>query len=153
MKKRKGYILGLALVVLVVILLVVILANKHQSSQGTNGSSSSTSQIKKESTAKKGATRTSESIVGGKADTSSSINNQETAPSQQNSSAVDPNPNDTENGQPITDDMIASARQQLIQAGYPANNYSDGDMKQLISRASAAKQTIVQYARENLPSN
>ncbi|QYU58651.1 hypothetical protein K1728_04430 [Weissella confusa] len=69
--------------------------------------------------------------------------------SEQFSEAAKYDPNQTASGTDITDDDIAKAREKMIAAGLPADNFAPSDIKDLIRQSSETGRDVVDLAKEN----
>lgn len=106
-------------------------ATKTQSSKSSQSSKSTSSQS---------SVMSSSEMTSSTSQTTNS-SNPETSP--------DYDPNKTLDGTQVTAAMIQEARQQLIAAGLPADQWGPSDIQKIITQASQDKVSIVEYAKAN----
>ncbi|MGQ4573641.1 hypothetical protein ACUIJP_06115 [Leuconostoc pseudomesenteroides] len=58
-------------------------------------------------------------------------------------------PNKTAQGTEVTSDMITKVRNQLVNAGLPADKWAPSDIKKIITEASQQNMSIIDYAKAN----
>ncbi|MED4272512.1 hypothetical protein [Weissella confusa] len=148
-------IIGLAVVVVGLGAGTIHVANSHNDSKphskvSKKTSTKSSSEISS-SVSSSMSSESTESLLSSASSESSVTPVTSSMPSQLETSGQGANydPNKDANGDDITTTDVATARKELISAGLPADQFSDGDIMQMIRKASEENVSLVQFAKDN----
>lgn len=150
---KKGFIIGLSSVVLVIAIIFTYYNINHSKT------AHSTTSVKQKTIKHNGTsiTHSDSTLVSN----SSALSESEQKSSVEESSVIasssvtnDPNtasynPNKTAQGTEVTIEMINKVRQELLQAGLPADKWGPSDIKKIITESSQQNMSVIDYAKAN----
>lgn len=150
MKKTITILLS-AIAVVIIAVGLFFASNNHSKNTAKSSTETTTSKStsSNESSTKSSSAQISSSSSVSQSTEMSSSTVVPSSSSQQPSQADSYDPNVTQSGQEITNDMIQKARDEINAAGIPADTFAPSDIKELIKQASESGQSVAEVAKQN----